>query len=543
VISEHTQDVVRHLTQMALRAGGGPLTDGQLLERYVSHGDEVAFEALVRRYGPMVLGVCRRILGQQADAEDAFQATFLVLVRKARSVTRGEQVGNWLYGVACRTARKAKALDARRRAKESEVGTARAQAQAGRDAQQRGRPAHTHEGPAERLQEALDLELEHLPEHYRTVLVLCELHGMTRKEAAAQLDCAEGTVASRLARGRELLAQRMARHGLALAGGSLTALLAQSASASIPASLVTTTLQAASAYAAGSVAAGVVSMQVLALSEGVLKAMLLTKLKSVLVVVVLVGAVGFGVGVARYQSAASAQAPADPYDKRFLAQDRPLPQGKTPAAPAKDNLDTVLPVLLEALKSSDVNLRRAAVEALAKLGTDRKDVQQALQMAAKDGDKLVRDVAANLLKRLTDTVDEKEAQRQQALANLRAAEAALAQAEARVAAEKDAAEVARQEALRERDRARAAEQKAGRGGEKVAFSPDGKRLAILRHGSADIVDANSGKLVSQFQLPKEARDATFSPDGRLLVIISTDGTVTALDSPTGKIVWRLDGRH
>src|SRR5262249_54644234 len=114
-------DVVRHLRRAALLQDGAGLTDGELLERYLRRRDEAAFEGLVRRHGPMVWGVCRRVLGHEADAEDAFQATFLVLARKAAAVVPRARVGNWLYGVAHNTARKAKAMNARRRARERQA--------------------------------------------------------------------------------------------------------------------------------------------------------------------------------------------------------------------------------------------------------------------------------------------------------------------------------------------------------------------------------------------------------------------------------------
>src|SRR5262245_20349544 len=156
--------VLARLRQAALRHGGAGLTDSELLERFVARRDEAAFEALVRRHGPMVLGVCRRILRNPADAEDAFQATFLVLVRKASSVRPRGMVGNWLYGVAHNTARDAKAMNLRRRQKEREVGTMPKQA------------------PPEawgELQARLDVELAALPEQYRAPIVLCDLEGKT----------------------------------------------------------------------------------------------------------------------------------------------------------------------------------------------------------------------------------------------------------------------------------------------------------------------------------------------------------------------------
>ncbi len=116
---------VHHLRRAALLQGGAELTDGELLGDYVRHRDDAAFEAILRRHGPMVLGVCRRVLGHEADAEDAFQATFLVLARKAHTVAPAARVGNWLYGVAHNAARKAKAMNSKRRLRERDAGARR----------------------------------------------------------------------------------------------------------------------------------------------------------------------------------------------------------------------------------------------------------------------------------------------------------------------------------------------------------------------------------------------------------------------------------
>jgi RNA polymerase sigma factor (sigma-70 family) len=247
------------------------LTDGDLLERYVAGRDEVAFEALVRRHGPMVLGVCRRLLTNPCDAEDAFQATFLVLVRKAPSVLPREKVANFLYGVAYRAAQKARAATARRQYRERQVRTL-------------PEPATVADGLWHDLVPLLDQELRRLPDKYRLPLVLCDLEGRTRTEAAEHLRWPEGTVAGRLARGRALLARRLARHGLPLSGGVLAALLADNAaSACVPIALVASTGKAAAAFAGGpATAAGAVSANVTILSTGVLQAMLRDKLKVVL---------------------------------------------------------------------------------------------------------------------------------------------------------------------------------------------------------------------------------------------------------------------
>jgi RNA polymerase sigma factor (sigma-70 family) len=264
--------VLRHLRKAVLLPQAAGLTDGQLLGQFLEQRDEVAFEALVRRHGPMVLGVCRRVLRNHHDAEDAFQATFLVLVRKASSVVPRQLVANWLYGVAYQTALKARAAAGKRRAKERQV-TEMPEPEAG-----------PHDLWRE-LRPLLDLELSRLPDKYRAPIVLCDLQGKTRREAAQQLGWPEGTLSGRLARARALLAKRLARHGLTTAGGALAAVLSARAAACVPAPLVGFTVKAAHLVAAGQAAAHVVSPAVAALTEGVLQGMLLNKLKALLALV------------------------------------------------------------------------------------------------------------------------------------------------------------------------------------------------------------------------------------------------------------------
>jgi RNA polymerase sigma factor (sigma-70 family) len=272
--------VVGHLRRAALLQGGADLTDGELLECFLARRDEAAFAALLRRHGPMVLGVCRRVLRNEADAEDAFQATFLVLVRKAASVVPRQRVGNWLYGVAYHTALKARAMNRKRRAHERRAGAMAAPAAPAEDWQQ--------------LQALLDEELSLLPDKYRIPIVLCELEGTPLKTAARQLDWPLGTVASRLARARALLAGRLARRGVTLAGGALAAVLCEgAATACVPPPLAVATVQAAALVAADkAVPAGVISAPVAALTEGVVKGMFLTKLKVVTAVLVTIAAAG-----------------------------------------------------------------------------------------------------------------------------------------------------------------------------------------------------------------------------------------------------------
>jgi RNA polymerase sigma factor (sigma-70 family) len=236
-------EAIQHLRRTVFLRGGAELTDGQLLECYLSRQDEAALAVLLRRHGPMVWGVCRRIVGNYHDAEDAFQATFLVFVRKATSLASPELLANWLYGVAYQTALTARATAARRRTRERQV-------------TEMPEPAMVQQDLWHELQPLLDQELSRLPDKYRIPIVLCDLEGKTRKEAARQLGCPEGTVAGRLARARVMLAKRLARHGVLFSGGALAAVLTRNvASAGVPTSLVSSTLKAETAFAARQAAA------------------------------------------------------------------------------------------------------------------------------------------------------------------------------------------------------------------------------------------------------------------------------------------------
>jgi RNA polymerase sigma factor (sigma-70 family) len=259
---------VERLRSAALLRDGGGLTDGQLLELYIRRREEAAFAALVRRHGPMVWGVCRRLLRKHHDAEDAFQATFLVLVRRRATIVPRDMLANWLYGVARQTALKARSTAATRTRRERHVTKMPQPAAA-----EPKRPPDWHD--------LLDDALSRLPDKYRGVVILCDLEGKSRKEAARQLGCPEGTVAGRLARARTMLAKWLARRGLAMSGGALAAaLLENAARAAVPTPLFSLTIRAAGAFAAGQTAAvGMISARVVALTEGVLKTMSLTKLK------------------------------------------------------------------------------------------------------------------------------------------------------------------------------------------------------------------------------------------------------------------------
>jgi RNA polymerase sigma factor (sigma-70 family) len=271
---------IQEVCQAALRGGAG-LTDKQLLEHFIEHRDEAAFAALVRRHGPLVWGVCLRVIRHHHDAEDAFQATFLVLAQKATSVKPREMVANWLYGVAHRTALKAKAMAAKRRAREKQV-------------QQVPDVEAPDEQPWRDLRHVIDQALAALPDKYRVPIILCELERKTGKEAARQLKIPEGTLATRLRTAKVMLSKRLMRRGLLLPAGSLAAALSQGGAAgAAPLALVSSTIKAAACCVTGSMATVPgLSANVVALTGGVLK---MTSKLSVMAGTLLVGiAVGAG---------------------------------------------------------------------------------------------------------------------------------------------------------------------------------------------------------------------------------------------------------
>ena len=295
----------------------GGLTDRQLLERFVNRNDssaEDAFTILLERHGPMVWGVCRRLLPDRYAAADAFQATFLVLVRRASAVRVDDSLGPWLYGVSRRVAARARATSLRRRARE----TGGVEAVAG--------PAPDPDR-AERLA-ILDEEIGRLPERHRAAVVLCDLEGLPHEEAARRLGCPVGTVESRLSRGRQRLRDRLVRRGLAPAAAALWAEMAREASAAMPAALI----KQSARFVTSSPAAGAVPVAVTALAEGVIQMMWLARLKPLVAVAAALILATAGVAVqGRQQPApegAREQAPAQGVDPPARAAN-----GKTVSRP------------------------------------------------------------------------------------------------------------------------------------------------------------------------------------------------------------------
>jgi RNA polymerase sigma factor (sigma-70 family) len=305
--------VLGYLHRVANPDSGSP-DDTQLLKRWRNQRDPAAFEVLVWRHGALVWNLCRRILRREQDVEDAFQATFLTFLRKADSIGQGRFLSSWLYRVAYRTALGARAASARH--------TGYRQLEADFLA------AAANEAVAwDEVGAVLDEEVNRLPEKYRRPFVLCYLEGKTTDEAARDLGCPRGTVGTRLAWARERLRSRLTRRGLALSAPGLAALLSEKAgAASVPAALVSSTVQAAIFSAAGrAVATGVISARAVALTQGVLQAMNVAKLKTITLILGVAGILGSGAGLLTYQALA------DQTEKTQTA-------GKSAAAPAEERI-------------------------------------------------------------------------------------------------------------------------------------------------------------------------------------------------------------
>jgi RNA polymerase sigma factor (sigma-70 family) len=321
--------VLHYLRQVRSTATDCANTDAGLLQQFAERGDEAAFATLLQRYGPMVFGVCRRVLRDRHDAEDAFQATFLLLVRKARSLRQPELLGHWLYGVAYRTALKAKSLAYRRASAATtldEVAAAPSEDVMWRD-----------------LRPVLDGAINELPSRYRVPFVLCYLQGFTQAQAAREMGCPEGTVATRLSRARQRLRTRLARHGLGVAAGTLAlGVWSSTASATLPALLSVSTVRIATVFRAGKASpADGIPAKVAALTKGVSKAMFMTKLRFVLGLVALFVATVGGAGVWTFAAVGSEPTPAAPQPAQVTPPvaepaPRPIPRALVPQPLAID---------------------------------------------------------------------------------------------------------------------------------------------------------------------------------------------------------------
>lgn len=325
-------------------------SEGELVERFVKGRDEAAFEAIVARYGPMVLRVCRQLLRDPNDVDDAFQVTFLILVRKASSLKRCDLLGNWLYGVAHRVALRTRNLAARRGQRTT------AAIAAGRFRAMRLSPRETGNDRCEaqslERDPSLHEEIARLPEKYRVPIVLCYMEGLTHDDAARQLKWPLGTVKGRLARARALLRRRLTHRGVTMSEATLTMALSGPHLSAIPNSLIESTVLAATSISRCAnpslAASSTISLSVSALEQGVLQAMMITKLKTIVLPLLVVSGVATGVVALAAQTSpdkkpagAQAQTAEKPADRNSIPEAQPAvePGPKTATQLLRDQLN------------------------------------------------------------------------------------------------------------------------------------------------------------------------------------------------------------
>jgi RNA polymerase sigma factor (sigma-70 family) len=491
----HVHTLLRRLCR-AVGPDPGTVPDAELVRRYVASRDAAAFETLVWRHGPMVLGVCRRLLRHQQDAEDAFQAAFLALARKAGTVGRREAVAGWLYRVACRAAWQLRAARARLPAQDAPA--------------LRSAAAPPEPDPAwADLRPVLDEEIGRLPRKHREAFVLCCLEGLTGAEAARQLGCPPGTVLSRLSRARQRLRARLGRRGVGLTAGALAAPPASGA-------LVRLTVRAGASCLAGSSAAGVLPSRVIALAEGVLRAMsTTTRLKIVAAACLVAVTLGTTAGVGVYRGRA-AEPPAAPAKAE-------APPAKDDAPPAKDKAPP---------PKADAALAQPAPLPL----TGHKGAVRAIAFASNG--KTVATAGADGTVRLWDAVAGEESLK------LKLPGEAVSVAFSPDGKMIAGASAGKEGGLVSWDLTGKEVWRLPIPAGAAAFSPDGKMgAAVIDQGVAVGFDVASGRLFFKFKGPGAGGTAAaFSPDGKLLAIGDGGGGVQLVDAPTGKIVRQWQGK-
>jgi RNA polymerase sigma factor (sigma-70 family) len=544
--------------RLVIERHDSPLADGELLQQFAEHHDESAFRQLMNRHGSLVWGVCQRVLGQSADADDAFQATFLVLARKAGAVANRESLRSWLHGVAYRVARNAVRAKAVRRQREESVPVR--QASDGVD-----------ELSWKEVRQVLDEELLRLPEKYRLPLLCCYLDGKTQDEAARELGWSVGVVRGRLDRGRERLRWRLTQRGITLASALAGTLAAQSlAQATVPARLLIPTTHAASLYAVRT-ATDVVSAPVAALAEGVLRSMSLTKIKltatltlSLCVLAASAGVIVRQVTAAREQPVAAEQEPpvqvaeakAKPaeLEQKVDVHGDPLPAGAigrfgTTRLRAKriaplffDNNDGVIitggeahvvqfwhPKTGKLVRSIDTQQDHVGQFALS---SDRKT------LAWRGADRVVylMDTGTEkVIGRLANPKDQKA---------ISLSSANVFSPDSRLLATKDHAQkiavwdVAGRKQLWQWDNIGS-----WCAGDNLAFSPDSKRIAVSSDvGEIILLEAATGKRVRQFgSLSPHVSSVQISPDAKVVAAADWEGTIRVWDLESGKLRHELKG--
>jgi RNA polymerase sigma factor (sigma-70 family) len=525
--------VLHHVRRLAHAPAPDALSDSQLLQRFAHAREEASFQTLIERHGPMVLGLCRRLLSDPHDAEDAFQATFLVMIRKAESLDMWGSLASWLYGVAYRTALKARSEAARRRLHER------------RAAESAPTSAAESEAAAPELQQVLDQELGQLPEKYRAPLMLCYLEGKTNEEAARMLGWPAGSMSRRLAKGRELLRRRLVRRGVRLSGAAIATAVAESAApAAMPAVLRQATLQAATLLVAGQAPAATPATM---LMEGVVRQMASSKMRSVIGLLLLVCLVGTGAAVVKDRlwpdQAGTAKSPGGD-DKARELFDRlgdPLPPG------AVARLGTGR--LWQKEKPDSLTFSPDGRSLLTRSGTAKNgggiiparvwDVATGRQRPQLEGLRTIGNIGSPLYSYFVFSHDGKT------LATITATpgeDGDVAGTQAIVFWNPDTGKQFRSLKINDTDSS-------------LAFSPDGKTLAVGRgNGQIGIIDVATGQCRRELGSPTrdppgtfqevegagEYRRLRFSPDGRLLVSQIWDGW-GLYEVATGKQLRRWEG--
>jgi RNA polymerase sigma factor (sigma-70 family) len=497
-----TGEVIRQLSRAVFLREWAGLTDQELLDSFIRRGQEAAMEILVRRHGPLVWGVCRRVLRHAQDAEDAFQATFLVLVRRAASISSRQPLAHWLFGVARQTALNVRGAAAKRGRSERPLSDA-------------PEPAAPEAYPPDPLRELLDEELGRLPRNYRVVIVLRDLEGKTRREAAELLAVPEGTIASRHGRARAMLAKRLARRGVTSPHDLALVALTPSA----PAPLLLSAIKAVGTGA-------LVPASVAAAAEGVLKAMQLTKI-AILGTLLLAAAIVAG-GSALL---------AGPVFRPGAAGPKPPPANAVQRAAAPDADPTPPPPPEPKLRTA---LRGQGYVKSVAFSPDGKT----LASAGQDGSIHLWDLStgkeqAAFPTRVGAVYSAAFSPDGKTLAVAGCGKTFTATADDLTVWLLDAATGKEQGALR--GHTAGADPPAGV--YFVAFSPDGKTLASAGlDGTVRLWDVSTAK--EQATLKGHTREvyaAVFSPDGKIIASGSDDGTVRLWDAATGKDMGTLKG--